>query len=277
MIKLKIVRKNGKKCKNFETCNNFLAKNNKTDICTKCKKSIQYKCIEKDCNNKVSCENNKCHSCENKRRWREGKIKNWIIGRTKETDERVAKLLEKGKETRINNGTLSFTGEMNGMYNKGYLLFGDRNGRYGTSPPKEASKGLYGHIIINDIKMIFRSSLELKVYIFLFVSNINFKICDKRIKYVHNGISKTYLPDIEINDKIYEIKPSGLLQLEKNILKINILKNYCMNNNLEYDIITENTYDLNFINREYVDKMIECGIVDLGIKEKNLLKYERCF
>ena len=50
-----------------------------------------------------------------------------------------------------------------------------------------------------------------------------------------------------------------------------------MNNNLEYDIITENTYDLNFINREYVDKMIECGIVDLGIKEKNLLKYERCF
>lgn len=58
--------------------------------------------------------------------------------------------------------------------------------------------------------------------------------------------------DIEINGVIYEIKPLKLLEKLKIIqIKLQTLGEYCKINDLKWGIITEKTYDTNFVNRKY--------------------------
>jgi len=123
---------------------------------------------------------------------------------------------------------------------------GKNNPMYGRSPSCKAGIGISGSIVTNGEKIIFRSSLELRVFVWLIRNNIYFKLSKHRIKYIdENEIHRTYNPDIVIDKKIYEIKPKKLINLKRNQLKFQALKNYCKKFNLSWGIIQEDTYNIN--------------------------------
>ena len=155
--------------------------------------------------------------------------------------------------------------------------YGNKNGMYGVSPPKEAGIGLKGHILIDDKYILFRSSLELKMFVHLSNLKIKFEICKHRIKYIFENKEYTYCPDIVINDCICEIKPKELVNLELNRYKFKALEEYCSKFNLKYEIITDEKYNLSYINMEYVDDLIKRDIIRILDSPKNLIKYEKTF
>ena len=248
-------------------------------------------------------------------RYASGELHIWCEGLTTENDERLRIRNEKGRLTVIKNSSLA--GENNPRYGKNLyeewilkygqkeadkkwkeknskapkgdkhyaygltgeksFVSGSKNGMYGKSATPGVGRGLHGFIYVNNQKIIFRSSLELKIYLYFYENDINFELTKHRIKYVENKISRTYNPDIEKDEIIYEIKPSELLLNEEVQLKLQALEKYCYDNDLKFDTITENTYCLNFVNRTYLDKMINSKNIELFQNEKNLKKYERLF
>ncbi len=167
---------------------------------------------------------------------------------------------------------------LRGENNPCFGLTGELNASYGISPSILSSQGLQGYLNVFEKRMMFRSSLELKIFLFLLSKNIEFDLCDERIKYItKNGNSKTYLPDIKIGNTIYEIKQSCLVDSETVQEKFEALQRYCLLNNLKCEFITEKTYEISFVNKEYVNMMIENGKVELIQNVKNLSKYNRIF
>ena len=60
-------------------------------------------------------------------------------------------------------------------------------------------------------------------------------------------------------------------------IKLQTLDKYCSLNNKHWNVITNKTYDLSFINKKYIDRLISLNIVLLTQTEKNLAKFERIF
>jgi hypothetical protein len=111
----------------------------------------------------------------------------------------------------------------------------------------------------------------MKVYFYLLENMIEFSLSKHHIKYEMEGKQKTYNPDIVIKNIIYEIKPQKLINLKNNIAKRIALENYCDKFNLKCDYITENTYNCDFINKEYIEDKLEKGILILDEKQEKRL------
>lgn len=150
---------------------------------------------------------------------------------------------------------------------------GENNPMFGKSPSKSSGIGVKGWVFINGNKVFFRSSLELKVFLYLESAGIIFIPAVHRVSYEHLGVKKTYLPDIVIGNTVYEIKPSSMLNTELVILKFDALKNYCTKFNLSCDFITESTYPMAKLIKSNVDSLIEKN--KLVIDQKNYNKLMR--
>jgi hypothetical protein len=151
---------------------------------------------------------------------------------------------------------------------------GDKNPMFGKSPSVRSGIGVKGWFIADNKKVFFRSSLELAIFIYLYESKIDFQLSKHRIEYTFNNVKKTYNPDIVINNKIYEIKPSSMLEKPQNKAKFLAAKEYCDKFNLSFDLITERTYNLKkVINEDKIDKLIKDQL--LMIDNVNLEKLWR--
>jgi hypothetical protein len=116
---------------------------------------------------------------------------------------------------------------------KPYSFEGENNPMYGKSPPNKAGYGIHGHYKKNNENLIhFRSSLELKVFYELDQRSVDYKLANIRIDYKDNdGNEKTYIPDIVVSNKVYEIKPKPLTDHKQNVLKKESLVSFCENSN----------------------------------------------
>ncbi len=110
-----------------------------------------------------------------------------------------------------------------------YSFEGENNPMYGKSPPKKSGFGIHGHYKKSNGNVIyFRSSLELKVFYDLDKRNIEYSLCNLRIDYEDsNGNSRTYVPDVVVQNSVYEIKPASLIDHEQNVRKKNALIYFC--------------------------------------------------
>lgn len=194
---------------------------------TKNKISIANKGVKKSTEHKNKLSKTRKEKCAS------GEIEPWNKGETKETDSRIAKCGEKQSITKKLNPE---------------KYSGKNCGAYGKSSSKESGIGLKGYVL----DKFFRNSLEMRIFLYFYENDIKFKLTKQRIKYVDKDEKeKTYLPDLEIDGIIYEIKPKGMLKIEKIQFKLQVLEKYCFDNDLKYGIITEKTYDISFINKNY--------------------------
>lgn len=153
--------------------------------------------------------------------------------------------------------------------------FGKNNPMYGKSPSLLSGIGISGAILNDKNKYYFRSSLELKVFLYLIDNNIKFKISKHRIHYTDiYGHNRTYNPDIIIGNTLYEIKPQKMIKLKAVEIKKNAAVEYCNRFSLKYEFITENTFDLKYITFDKINKMIRMGVIKLN-KNKIKNNYER--
>lgn len=147
-----------------------------------------------------------------------------------------------------------------------------RTSMYGRSPSYLSGRGIFGHLINNGKKILFRSSLELSIFIYLIENNINFSLSKHRISFKYKNTKKTYNPDIIIENNIYEIKPKVLINLSLNKLKFYALKEYCNKFNLKCNYITEETYDIkNILNKNKILNLIKNNLIILNSKQKERL------
>lgn len=151
---------------------------------------------------------------------------------------------------------------------------GKLNPMYGKPTPHGSGIGVKGWILYDDIRIFFRSTLELKIYMFLLENNIEFVLSKHRIEYIFNDVARTYNPDICIGNNIFEIKPSALLMSENVKAKMNALQNYCNIFKLKCDFITEKTYDISKYTKEYILDLISKNKIQL-VNESNLEKLKR--
>jgi hypothetical protein len=154
-----------------------------------------------------------------------------------------------------------------------YFLKGNLNIQWGKDAPKGSGIGVQGHIYVDGELLYFRSSLELRVFIYLMRNGIIFSPSKHVIRYMYNGVERNYHPDIVIGNSIYEIKPSSLITLEKNVLKEESLKNYCTGYGLIFGgYITEKTYDLSLVCLKDILILIEEGTITMTNKQLEKLK-----
>ena len=103
---------------------------------------------------------------------------------------------------------------------------------------------------MNDIVYRFRSTFE-AIFWLEFKNLIYEKI---RIPYILNNKKHTYIVDFvdEDNKILYEIKPACLVDDERNIVKFKSAKEWCIKNNYEFKIVTENdiTQNLHILNQK---------------------------
>ncbi len=144
---------------------------------------------------------------------------------------------------------------------------GELNPSFGVTPSKKCGKGITGSYFKDGKQYLFRSSLELKIFLYLSEVGINFDLSKHRIPYQINGVNRTYQPDIVIDDTIYEIKPIKLVAESNNCVKFVAARNYCNKYNLKFDIITEQTYCLKTLNKEIINLLIENRVIELSEKQ----------
>jgi hypothetical protein len=151
---------------------------------------------------------------------------------------------------------------------------GDLNPMFSKSPGDNSGSGISGHIILNGKKIIFRSTLELRIYLYLFDNNIEFNLSNHKIKYIdENGRQSNYHPDIVINETIYEIKPKALIKYPRNVLKFAALTEYCLKYNLKCEYITYETFDILKYNKEYILNLVQKNCILFS--EKNFERFKR--
>lgn len=151
---------------------------------------------------------------------------------------------------------------------------GKLNPMYGKSPSLKAGIGVKCHLKVNGNLYFCRSSLELKIYMYMINNNIKFIQSKHRVKYKINNVDKTYCPDIIINDiEVCEIKPSVLTLLKENKIKMDSLKKYCQDYNLKCRYITEKDLDLsNYSEFSMYQNLIENKILIIDFKNLEKLK-----
>jgi len=155
--------------------------------------------------------------------------------------------------------------------NPSRFLPGEFNKMFGKEPSKNAGIGIKGHLHAFGEMVHFRSSLELRVYLYLVKNNIIFCLSKHKIQYFKDEKLKNYHPDIVIGECIYEIKPSALIKQPINQLKFNALTDYAKKINLNAAYITYETYDLSEIKLEYILNEIKNGNIIMNDTQINRL------
>lgn len=147
------------------------------------------------------------------------------------------------------------------------FLPGKDNLMYGKEPSHLAGIGIKGHVYAFGEKIHFRSSLELRIYLYLSKHKIEFSLSTHRVQYQVDGKLRNYHPDIVIEKRICEIKPKSLLEHWRNRLKFEALEVYARLRGLTAEYITGDTYDLSEIDLEYINRQIEQGMVEMNETE----------
>ncbi len=145
---------------------------------------------------------------------------------------------------------------------------GTGNPMYGKPAPQGSGAGISGWYK----NWFFRSLRELTYVLTVLEPNGDSWVCTEKknygIKYVFNGKTKTYFPDFLINNKkIVEIKPLRLQTTANNLAKKEAAENFCVDNNLIYEII-----DIKPIQKDQLIKLINDGLVILTNKSKERAK-----
>lgn len=154
------------------------------------------------------------------------------------------------------------------------FLPGIDNKMFGKEPDWKSGNGIKGHIFINNKLIYFRSSLELRIYCYLYHHNIDFSLSNHVVKYFYNQRWRNYFQDIVIDDCIFEIKPSVKLNWKINELKFKALQEYCEKFNLKCKYLTESTFDLSLIDINYINEKIRQKLIVINENEyTRLLKY----
>lgn len=111
---------------------------------------------------------------------------------------------------------------------------GKNNPMYGKPAPNGAGNGWKGWFQ----NKFFRSLRELCFMIWLLESKLEWSTGEAiSISYIDSlGHDRTYRPDFLVGNKIYEIKPTRLIDSPNNQLKMKALKKYCKKHNLTYEI-----------------------------------------
>lgn len=142
---------------------------------------------------------------------------------------------------------------------------GSGNPMYGKPAPSGSGNGWSGWYK----NYYFRSLLELG----FLLKNSNIQTAENiKIPYTDwNGTKRTYHPDFISNNTIIEIKPKRLVNSKSNKLKFKAAESWCLNNNFNFKILTEedvqkpsynqilelkNSNELHFIDR-YEKKFLE--------------------
>lgn len=151
---------------------------------------------------------------------------------------------------------------------------GINNKMYGVSPNKASGVGANGRLVYRGYNLHFRSSLELRVFLYLIDNNVRFCLSNHKVAYEYKEAKRTYNPDIVIDTTVYEIKPSKLKDVGINLIKFQALKAYCNENNLRCAYIDEHTYDLTFFTKDYFVNMVKSGYIDVNDKNyQKIFKY----
>lgn len=151
---------------------------------------------------------------------------------------------------------------------------GHLNAMYGVSPVDRAGRGIHGHICIHGAYVLFRSLLELRIFLGLVHRNIPFVLSNHRISYTLNGNARTYVPDIVVGDVVYEIKPSKLVNRLENIIKWTAAKEYFDSVHLKFEVITEHSEWCSALNKDELDLLRQQSVVHMNdIQYNRALKY----
>lgn len=138
---------------------------------------------------------------------------------------------------------------------------GKNNKMYGRSPGKNSGKGASGRLVYGGYNLFFRSSLELRIFLYLINNNISFCLSNHRVCYYLDGVERTYNPDIVIGTTVYEIKPKNLKKIPINKIKFKALSEYCASHKLQCSYLDECTYDLVFFTKDYFHYMVKNGYI----------------
>lgn len=161
---------------------------------------------------------------------------------------------------------------------KRYSFIGSNNPSFGTSAHPNSGKGISGKFVKkNGENVLFRSLLELKIFLSLDDNGKDFYLCKERIFYIDNKIKKSYNPDIVINNKIFEIKPKKLIKFNIVKKKDIALKQYCKDNDefayggflTEDDVSVELNY--NYFNKLLKDNRIKFSNKNLKRAKANIV------
>jgi hypothetical protein len=138
--------------------------------------------------------------------------------------------------------------------------FGKDNHQFGKPAHKLSGTGVKGYY--KDI--FFRSLLEASFIHNLFQNNIEFENGELKkyaIVYNFDDRKRTYYSDFVVGDVLYEVKPKALINTRQNIAKADAAKIWCMKNNKQYKIITEE--EINRLNESEINEMIMKGDIKL--------------
>jgi len=104
-------------------------------------------------------------------------------------------------------------------------------------------------VLENKTKKNFRSSWE--TVFWLLNRNLNYE--NIRIPYQYNGEMHSYIVDFEDskNRVLYEVKPNSNIDNEKNKLKFVAAKSWCIKNNYQFQLITNNWFKDNTYKIDY--------------------------
>lgn len=152
-----------------------------------------------------------------------------------------------------------------------YRYVGENNPWFGKGPtsPLRNTWGRSGYVYINDIKLYFASSLELRIFLSLERDGISFTRAHDKIPYEIKGEIRNYFPDIRIANSLIEIKP--LAFINANERKFKAAQEYCQKYNLKFEIFTEN--DVTYIpTLEEITYFIESGKIETSLPIDNWKK-----
>ena len=138
--------------------------------------------------------------------------------------------------------------------------FGKDNHQFGKPAHKLSGSGVKGYY--RDV--YFRSLLEASFIHFLFQNNLKFENGELKkyaMTYILDDKERTYYSDFVVHDILYEVKPKSLVNTRQNIAKANAAKTWCMKNNKQYKIITEN--EICRLNESEINEMIKKGDIKL--------------
>jgi hypothetical protein len=151
---------------------------------------------------------------------------------------------------------------------KKMILSGKNNGMFGKKPPKGAGIGLSGYVSLGTGREVFfRSSLEMKVFLYLKDNGVDFNLSEERIPYTYSGGERTYCPDYRVGNEVYEIKPNALIDHRENSAKFFAARIFCEERSLKFKVVTEETYDLSKYSKEYIVGLIKSGEIRITSKE----------
>lgn len=151
-----------------------------------------------------------------------------------------------------------------------------KNPMFGKSPSIKSGIGCKGWFYRKNQKLYFRSSLELKIFCFLDNKGKNFVMSKFRIPYLYQQKEFTYLPDIELEGIVYEIKPLKLQNTQLNQIKMKFAKEYLKQFNIDIkyldQTLLQNSNIEKVIETYYNEQKIEfCSLQD----KKKFLRYNK--